>query len=131
MTKLLIALATTVALVGGAHAKTYTYMCRVHHKLYPVTITTPNEGDCSRPYSVCDLGGGTITWRGVTFRNVSATQEDCKAKFTATRNGVTVELCTATQGAAGLTVGGNTDENTDEFECQMPGRGWPMPPVKD
>jgi len=114
MTKLLIALATTVALVGPAHAKTYTYMCRMGHKLYPVTLTTPNEGDCSSPYSVCDLSGGTITWRGVTFRNVSGTQEDCKAKFTATRDGVTIELCTATQGSANLTVG------KDTFECEMP-----------
>jgi hypothetical protein len=90
-------------------------MCRVHQKLYPVTLTTPNEGDCG-PYMECDLSGGTITWRGVTFRNVSGTQEECKAKFTATRNGVTVELCTATQGAADLTVG------SDTFDCQMPER---------
>ena len=47
MTKFLIALATTVALAGPASAKTYTYMCRVGHKLYPVTVTTPNEGDSS------------------------------------------------------------------------------------
>jgi len=124
VTKWLIGLATAVALVGPAHAKTYTYKCRVGHKLYPVTVTTPNEGDCSTPDSVCNLSGGTITWRGVTYRNVKGTQEECKAQFTATRNGVNVELCTATQGAADLTVNG------DRFECQMPGRGFPMPPVK-
>ena len=47
MKKLLIALATTVALVGPAAAGTSTYMCRVADKLYPVTVTTPNEGDSS------------------------------------------------------------------------------------
>jgi hypothetical protein len=41
---------------------------------------------------------------------------DCKANFVATRDGVTVELCAATQGVADLTVGKET------FECQMPGR---------
>src|SRR5262249_22794271 len=120
MTKLLIALATTVALVGPATARTHTYTCRVGDKLYPVTVTTPNERDCDRPYTVCNFSGGTITWRGVTFRNVSGTSEDCKTRFTATRNGVHVELCTATQGYARLTLSGMVDEDT--FECQMPGR---------
>src|SRR5262249_35196035 len=123
MSKLLIAFATTVALVGPAHAKTYTYMCRVDHKLYPVTVTTPNEGDSSSldEKKRGTLSGGTIMWRGVTFRNVTETG-DCKANFVATHNGVTIELCTATQGVADLTIG------EDTFECQMPGRGRPMPP---
>jgi hypothetical protein len=103
VTKLLIALATTVALVGPAVAGTSTYMCQVGHKFYPVTLTTPNEDS---------LRGATITWRGVTFRNVKF-GEGCKTNFVATRDGVTVELCTATQGAADLTIGGDT------FECQL------------
>src|SRR5262245_38769992 len=108
---LLIApLATTVALVGPAAAGTYTYMCRVDPKLHPVTITTPYEREDGS-----GLGGGTITWRGVTFRNVKW-EDDCKAKFTATRDGVTIELCTATQGSASLTLEGGT------YDCQMPGR---------
>ena len=117
MTKFLIALATTVALAGPASAKTYTYMCRVGHKLYPVTVTTPNEGDSSSldEKKRGTLDGGTITWRGKTFPNVKETG-DCKANFVATRDGVTIELCTATQGVADLTVGKET------FECQMPGR---------
>jgi hypothetical protein len=125
MKKWLIALATTVALAGPAAAGTSTYMCRVGHKLYPVTVTTPNEGDSSSldVKKRGTLSGGTITWRGKTFPNVKETG-DCKANFVATRDGVTVELCTATQGVADLTVG------KDTFECQMPGRGRPMPPKK-
>src|SRR6516162_2062268 len=128
MPKLLIALATTVALVGPAAAETYTYMCRVGDKPYPVTVTTPNEKDCHRPYTVCNLSGGTITWRGVTFRNVSGTSEDCKARFTATRDSVHVELCTATQGYASLTISGDYGEENeygldeDTFDCEMKGR---------
>jgi len=106
MRKLLFA--TTIAVLttaSGAHARTYTYMCRVGHNSYPVTVTTPNETSGG-------LGGGTITWRGVTYPNVKS-GDDCKAQFTATRNGVTIELCTATQGVADLRVG------KDEFACQM------------
>jgi len=107
MTRLL----TTVAalfLTTAAHAGTYTYMCQVDDKSYPVTVTTPYERNGG-------LGGGTITWRGTTFRNVKW-EDDCKAKFVATRNGVTIELCAATQGVADLTVDGET------FDCQMRGR---------
>ena len=125
MKKLLIALATTVALVGPAAAGgTFTYMCRVGDKLYPVTVTTPNKRDCDRPYTVCNLSGGTIKWRGVTFRNVSGTYEDCKAKFTATRNSVHVELCTATKGYASLTISGDYGEENEygldegTFDCE-------------
>jgi hypothetical protein len=97
--KLLIALATTVALVGPAAAKTYTYTCYVPgtFKKYPVTLTTPHEEQD-------DLSGGTITWQGKTYRNVKWIEE-CHAKFTATRNGVTIELCTMTHGFAELGVG--------------------------
>jgi hypothetical protein len=111
----LITLATTVALVGPASARTYTYMCQVNDKSYPVTLTTPYEKDSSSVDATRrgSLSGGTITWRGVTFRNVKW-EDDCHAKFTATRDGVTIELCTATQGVADLTVG------KDTFECQMP-----------
>src|SRR5215471_5161988 len=39
-------LVATIALIGAfvapAHAN-YTYMCRVGHKSYPVTVTTPHE----------------------------------------------------------------------------------------
>jgi hypothetical protein len=92
---------------GAAHAKTYTYMCQVGPKSYPVTVTSPNEA-----HGV--LGGGTIMWRGMTYPNVKANFADCKVQFTATRNGVTIELCTATQGSASLTLEGGT------FDCQMP-----------
>jgi len=101
--------ALSVLSASAAHARTYTYMCRVGQKTYPVTVTTPNEASSG------SLSGGTLTWRGTTFRNVKETG-DCKANFVATRDGVTVELCAATQGVADLTVGKET------FECQMPGR---------
>jgi hypothetical protein len=118
MKKMLIAAVAVLSIASTAHAKTYTYVCRVDYKLYPVTLTTPYEREDGS-----GLGGGTITWRGVTFRDVKW-EDDCHAKFTATRDGVTVELCTATQGVADLTVDGDT------FECQMPGRGWPMPKIR-
>ena len=108
MRKLLLAAAALAALSGTANARTYTYMCRVGSKSYPVKVTTPNEAKGS-------FSGGTITWRGTAFKNVEAS-DDCKVKFVAERNGVTIELCTATQGAADLTVG------SDTFDCQMPGR---------
>ena len=95
--------ATTIAVLttaSGAHARAYTYMCREGHNSYPVTVTTPNEASGG-------LGGGTITWRGVTYPNVKS-GEGCKAQFTASRNGVTVELCAATKGVANLTVGNDT-----------------------
>jgi hypothetical protein len=95
-------------LTTAAHAKTYTYMCREGLKSHPVTVTTPNEA-----HGV--LGGGTITWKGLTYPNVKANLADCKVQFTATRNGITIELCTATQGAASLTLEGGT------LPCQMPG----------
>jgi hypothetical protein len=98
------ALAATV-LATSAQAKTYTYMCRVDSKSYPVTVTTPNEAKGS-------LSGGTITWRNRVFHNVEETG-DCKAKFVATSNRVTIELCAATQGVADLKVG------EDTFECEM------------
>src|SRR5262245_17054605 len=101
MMKFLIALATTVALTGPAAAGTYTYMCRVGHKLDPVTVTTPNEGNSSSldEKKRGTLSGGTITWRGKTYRDVKETG-DCKANFVASRDGITIELCTATQGVA-------------------------------
>ena len=78
----------------------------------------------------CDLSGGTITWRGVTFRNVSGTQEECKAKFTAATASL-LSLHGQLQGAADLTIRrGEFTDDEDTFDCQMPGRGWPMPPKK-
>src|SRR5262249_27538196 len=73
---------------------------------YPVTVTTPNENDD-------DMEGGTITWRGTVFQDVTL-GEGCKYNFVATnRDGDTAELCTATKGYADLTIG------RARFYCQM------------
>ena len=104
--KLAIATATALAAIAtAAHANTYTYMCRVGHKSYPVEVTTPNEANGS-------MDGGTITWRGMVFRNVRL-GDGCRYNFVATSDGVTAELCTATKGVADLKIGKAT------FECQM------------
>jgi hypothetical protein len=55
--------AVLTVITTSAHASSYTYMCRVAHKSYPVQVTTPNEASGS-------MDGGTITWRGTTFQNV-------------------------------------------------------------
>jgi hypothetical protein len=117
MNKLLAPAATVLCMLSSANAGAFTYMCQVGKNSYPVTVTTPYEKQGG-------LGGGTITWHGTTYPNVSATQEECKAQFKANRNGVFVELCTATQGYATLTVtrGGVGTDGADEYDCQMPGR---------
>jgi hypothetical protein len=97
--------AILAAITTAAHAETYTYMCRVGHKSYPVKVTTPNEANGS-------MSGGTITWRGMVFQNVRL-GEGCRYNFVATRDGVTAELCTATKGVADLKIG------KDAFDCQM------------
>ena len=97
--------AILAAITTAAHAETYTYMCRVGHKSYPVRVTTPNEANGS-------MSGGTITWRGMVFQNVKL-GDGCRYNFVATRDGVTAELCTATQGVADLKIG------KDTFDCQM------------
>ena len=104
--KLAIATAAVLAAITtAAHANTYTYMCRMGHKSYPVKVTTPNEANGS-------MSGGVITWRGTVFQKVKL-GEGCRYNFVATRDGVTAELCTATQGVADLKIGKAT------FECQM------------
>lgn len=105
MTKVWIALAALALISTTAHANTYTYMCRVGQTSYPVKLTTPDEANGS-------LSGGTITWRNEMFRDVKL-GEGCRYNFVATRNGVTVELCTSTHGSATLTIG------KDTFDCQM------------
>ena len=103
-----LAIATTVVLAAiatAAHANTYTYMCRVGDKSYPVKVTTPNEANGS-------MSGGTITWRGTVFQDVKL-GEGCLHNFVATSDGVIAELCTATLGGANLKIGKAT------FECQM------------
>jgi hypothetical protein len=62
---------------------------------------------------MCDPEACTITWRGKTYSNVKV-GEGCRYDFRTTTNGVTVDLCTATQGAADLTIGNS------KFDCQMP-----------
>jgi hypothetical protein len=89
MKKLIMAIVALGVLTSGANAgESYTYHCRVGNKTYPVTVTTPDES----------LEGGTITWRGVVYRNVKLA-EGCRYNFHATSSdGVTLELCTATKG---------------------------------
>ena len=81
-------------------------MCRVGPKTYPVTVTAPDEADGF------SLEGGTITWRDMVFENVKL-GDGCRYNFAAMRDGVTAELCTATQGYANLKIGAVT------FECRM------------
>jgi hypothetical protein len=103
-------IATAAVLAAtAAHANTYVYMCRVGHASYPVTLTTPDEENAEGDES---MNGGTITWRGTVFHNVRLV-EGCRYKFAATHNGVTAELCTATQGYADLDIGKAT------FGCRM------------
>ena len=46
--KLAIASVVVLAAIAtAAHANTYTYMCRVGDKSYPVKVTTPNEANGS------------------------------------------------------------------------------------
>jgi hypothetical protein len=86
MKRIIAAAALMAAIATSVHAESYTYMCRVPsaHKSYPVKV---------------DIDNATLTWRGTTFRNLRQV-EGCRAKYQATLNGVTAELCTATQGAA-------------------------------
>jgi hypothetical protein len=104
-------IATAAVLAAtAAHANTYIYMCRVGHASYPVTLTTPDEENAEGDES---MNGGT--WRGTVFHNVRLA-EGCRYNFVATRDGVTAELCTATQGVADLKIGKAT------VECQMRAR---------
>lgn len=110
MKRLLQTLYLTASIIGvtPAHADSYVWLCRDHHKNSPVTLDTGQDDDCSGSTTPC-----TITWRGVTWRNVKQ-GEDCKANYLGTENGVDIDLCTATQGVADLTVG------KESFDCQMP-----------
>ena len=108
MLRLLLATAMSVALIGSTQAATYTYLCRDHKKSYPVVLDTGSKDDCGDGETTpC-----TIKWRGTTFRNVK-TGEGCRAEYIGTENGVDVDLCTATQGVADLTIG------DAKFACQM------------
>jgi hypothetical protein len=93
-----------------AGAITYTYICKDHHKSYPVTLTDPGTQAEDQD---CGSASCTITFRGKTYPNVKAVDE-CRYGFRTTNNGITVDLCTATQGVATLTVGNKS------FDCQMP-----------
>jgi hypothetical protein len=105
-------LATALVVVAtGASAESYTYMCKVGSKSYPVTVTTP---------SLDQLWGGTLTWRGKTYRNVTATQENCKVEFQVDNRDATLILCTATRGYADLTVIDNRRADLGGgYECRM------------
>ncbi|MGY4428468.1 hypothetical protein ACVWWO_000945 [Bradyrhizobium sp. F1.13.1] len=107
MVRLLLVTAMSVALIGSTQAATYTYMCRDHNKAYPIVLDTGSKDDCDGETTPC-----TIKWRGTTFRNVKM-GEGCRADYIATDNGVKVDLCTATQGVADLTIG------NAKFDCQM------------
>ena len=102
-------LASAIAVIGAtpAMADTYTYLCRVGHKSYPVTLDDA-DGGCDGATTSC-----TITWRGTTFRNVKL-GEGCRLEYLAAQNGVTIDFCTGTKGYADLKVG------DAKFECQMP-----------
>jgi hypothetical protein len=93
-----LASALMATIATSVHAESYTYMCWVpnDHKVYPLRVNEDNR---------------TLTWRGTIFQNLRA-GDGCKYKYLATRNGVTAELCTATQGVADLTIGEAT------FDCQ-------------
>jgi hypothetical protein len=110
MKRLLLATAMTAALISAAQAGTYTYMCRDHHRAYRVTLDTGRNDECDGANTSC-----TITWRGTTFRDVKL-GEGCRYRYLATQNGVTADLCAATQGVATLTIG------KSDFDCQMPNR---------
>jgi hypothetical protein len=103
MKTILLTAVTLVSMLVTAQAETYTYMCKVGPKSYPVTVTTPNDDD---------MEGGTITWRGTVFQDVKL-GEGCRYNFVATKDGVIAELCTATKGYADLTIG------RARFYCQM------------
>src|SRR5262245_38967271 len=106
MKKLLLAAVALAALSGTANAETYTYMCQVGSKSYPITVFTPKGA----------LERGTIMWRGKVLRNVEV-GDGCKAQFLAqSDDGDALELCTATQGYANLTIG------VASYDCEMPGR---------
>jgi hypothetical protein len=108
MVRLLLATAISVALIGSTQAATYTYWCRDHNKTYPVVLDTGSKDQCGDgETTVC-----TIKWRGTTFRNVKGVEE-CRYGYAATTgDGTKVDLCTATQGVADLTIGNAT------FQCQ-------------
>jgi hypothetical protein len=109
MKKLLVASSTAIAVALATPAMAdYTYLCRVGHKSYPVTLRIPHEDRDNNPTE-----GGSITWRGVTYSDLKQV-EGCRESYTATNNGVTAELCTATQGYADLTI------DRTRFYCQMP-----------
>jgi hypothetical protein len=59
-----------------------------------------------------DEGKGTLTWRGTTFQGLKVV-EGCRLTWQATHEGITAELCTATQGGGDLTIG------KANFECQL------------
>lgn len=87
----------------AARAESYTYMCKVGGRAYPVTANVTK---------------GTLTWRGATFTGLK--EYPCaRAGFKATKGGATATLCTATQGYADLSIG------KDTFACQQPGRPSP------
>jgi len=95
MKTILLTAVTLISMLVTAQAGTYTYMCKVGSKSYPVTVTTPSNDD---------LEGGTITWRGRVFQDVKL-GEGCRYNFLATaKDGTTAELCTATKGVADLTI---------------------------
>jgi hypothetical protein len=101
----MVTAAVLMIIPTAGHGATYTYVCRVGQKSYPVQVTTPNEANGS-------MSGGTITWRGTAFQKVEL-GDGCRYNFVAAREGVTAELCTATKGYASLKIG------KDTFDCQM------------
>jgi hypothetical protein len=108
MTKTLLIAIALVSMLVTAQAETYTYMCKDGSKTYPVKVTTPNE----RRTADDDMEGGTITWRGTVYQDVKL-GEGCRYNFVATKDGETIEVCTATKGYADVTLG------RARFYCQM------------
>jgi hypothetical protein len=98
-----ITVVALVSMLATARAD-YTYQCKDGSRTYPVKITTPHSDDSE---------GGTITWRGRVYRDVKLA-DGCKQSFVATaKDGDTIEVCTATQGYADVTLG------RARFVCQM------------
>jgi hypothetical protein len=112
--KLLIALATTVALVAPANAEVYTYACQV-------TGVEPNPNNTYLYSAKMDTTKNTITWRGTVYKNAKQIfkidGEDCpKYCFGNSK----IMLSTATQGVATLSVAAGTGRPGDdwnEFDC--------------
>jgi hypothetical protein len=107
--KTIITIAAVLAMtVNAATADVYAYACKV----------TDTATENVHLYAAkLDTGKRTFTFRGVTYGNLRSNDTDCKMLFRATSRNGAIELCTATQGVATLTVTGS--KGADEFDCDI------------